>query len=280
MESPIIPAVLYERGVVSVECIGASGRRRSWRVDMADMSSKVLRNTIVDRNDLSIHRDRIVSCMGLGPYGPPPYEYSGTELRGDVLILIEIRDFVAGAPLSEILPFISDADAASVEDQMQEALVAHGNITSPSYGILGDTENCTQSLVDHMRSIRGSHICAGGRRCCVRNMRTPRGDERAMLCHNALTSDHVIVHSGRIVAIVGWSRCSMEPMQLQAASYAYRLDLRRSDDPWLEFIVYTILNTYVSRRDKLTCFCALIYMCRRRSSAEHSWLRSIATTYK
>lgn len=102
--------------------------------------------------------------------------------------------------------------------------------------------NHSPSLVEHMRGARYSHVCSTRKKCLVRRVRTPRDDHVARLCHNSLTSDHVIIHSGKIVAIVGWSRCSLEPMVLQAALYAYKLDMH-SDDGWLSFVVRAILNT-------------------------------------
>lgn len=275
MESPIVPQYIWDRGVVSIERVGHSSMRCSWKVDTSNMESRILRNTMMEKSEISVYRDRIVSTFDLGEYGPPAYEYSSMESREGQLILVEVRSYMPGATLEEVSPFMSDQEANDISMQIKEMISAHGSVVSPVYGAIGDPETADERLVNHMREVRSFHICTGGKRCCIRKLRTPRGEGQPRLCHNNLTPDHIIVHSGRIVSVIGWSHCDFSAMQLQAASYAYRMDLSGETEKWLGEITCSMLNMFSGKRDRLSAFCAAMHMCRLSGGRSAPWLESI-----
>lgn len=275
MDGPIIPPYVYSEGVISVERVATSAMRSSWRIDTANMTSRILRNTRVEQYDISVHRDMVASTLQLGEYGPPPYEYSSMESRDGEIILVEVREYVAGVSLQEVAPTLSDEDADNISRQIGEMIALHGTVVSPTYGSLSDPDTPSERCVDYMRDIRAFHVCAGSRKCRIRKMHTPRSGVNAVLCHNSLTPEHIIVYSGRIVSVIGWSHCDFGIMQLQAASYAYIMDLRGVEDLWLGEIVCKLLNTYSGRKDKMLRFCASMYLCRLPESKDAPWIQSM-----
>jgi hypothetical protein len=276
MDESIIPDYIYKKGVVSITRVGRSAMRSSWRVDTADMESRIVRNTLAERLDVSVYRDKIASTLELGEYGPPEYEYSSAETREGQIILVEVRAYVRGATLSEIEQFLTEKQKQEICIQIQEMIIAHGSVVSPVYGGIGDAELSDSKCVNYMRGIRQYHICAGDRRCRIRKMRTPRSDESARLCHNSLTPDHIIVAGGRIVSVIGWSHCDFSPMQLQAASYAYMLDQQGGENFWLEEVTTKIVDVFSDKRDKMLAFCAAMYLCRLSGAKSAPILRYMA----
>lgn len=242
---------------------------------MSDMTSKILRNTKVECCDVAMHRDMIASTLELGEYGPPSYEYSSVEDRDGDLILVEVRQYMPGATLLEVSPFLSDRDADSISEQIREMVSVHGSVVSPTYASLCNPDDAIERCVDYMRSIRAFHVCSGVKECRIRKSGTPRSGVAPVLCHNSLTPDHIIVHSGRIVSVIGWSRCDFGVMQLQAVSYAYMMDRSPDENPWLGQIVCQLLNVYSGKRDRMTRFCANMYMCRLQKDARAPWIESI-----
>lgn len=275
MDAPVIPPYIYDEGVISVERVGFSAMRASWRIDTANMTSRILRNTRVDQYNVAIHRDMMASTLKLGEYGPPPYEYSNMETREGDMILVEVRKYTAGATLLEVAPTLSDNDINNISQQIGEMVALYGTVVSPAYGSLSDPDTPSERCIDYMRDVRAFHVCAGGKKCCLRKLRTPRSGDDAVLCHNSLTPDHIIIHSGRIVAVVGWSYCDFGVMQLQAASYAYMLDLRGEDNLWLGQVVCQLLNKYSGRKDKMLRFCAAMHLCRLPGNKDTPWLQSL-----
>ncbi|KAF7585529.1 hypothetical protein BBP40_010725 [Aspergillus hancockii] len=268
MEAPVVPEYLYEAGVVSVERIGHSSVRSSWRLDIASGASKVLRNSIVDRSDVTVHRDRVVSTLELGCYGPPGYEYSEMQSQGGTVILVEVREYAAGATLEEFMQFASESEMDDICGRLEEMISAHGSVVSPVYGALGSGITANK-CVEYMRQAKRSHACTRGRQCYLRRARSPRECGQARLCHNSLTPDHIIIHSGRIVSVIGWSRCSFGPMQMQAASYAYMIDAAATQGSvpgCLREIMLIILDAYSGKGDKATRFCMLMHACRVAST--------------
>lgn len=275
MDSPVVPPYIYSEGVLSIERVGSSPMRSSWRIDTANMTSRILRNTKVEQCDISVHRDMVASTLQLGEYGPPPYEHSSMESRNGEVILVEVREYVAGLSLQEVASTLSDEDADNISRQIGEMVALHGTVISPTYGPLGDPDTPCDRCVDYMRDVRAFHMCSGNKKCRIRKMHTPRSGVDAVLCHNSLTPDHIIVHSGRIVAVIGWSYCDFGVMQLQAVSYAYMMDLKGEENIWLSEVICMLLNTYSGRRDKMLRFCANMYLCRVPETKDMPWIQSM-----
>lgn len=169
---------------------------------------------------------------------------------------------------------------ALVACQLYDAISEHGDITSGVFGSICSDNNTYATGYEYLRAMKDIHICSGSERCYVRRIRTPRTNEPAMLCHNSLTADHIIIHNNNIVAIVGWSRCTFGFMHMQAAGYAYRLDLCGNDDEWLTALIHMIINTYAVKHDRVLNFCIRMYLCRLPQSRSTSWLEHFKATLR
>jgi len=61
-------------------------------------------------------------------------------------------------------------------------------------------------------------------------------DHAPVLCHGALTMDHVIVDGGRLSGLVGWSKCDFAPEVSDRLSYYFAQPVSYPRSQWYDFL--------------------------------------------
>lgn len=238
--SCIIPDVVDRHGVWSLEEIGTTtATMKTWKVSTLRGGSFLIRNFLWGSLCTGSSVEYIVSKMNLGPYGPPQYVYKGRYSRNGKVVQVEARKYAEGATLRELMETRQLNIVSNIMRNIDLLFEAHSRLESDIYGITNVIRGLPCSFKDYIgRDISTDRF-------------VPRCRQKAMLCHNNVNPDHIIIEDGRISSIVGWSLADITHPAVQVASY---LSAERScevgDLDILRTMRISVIRTMVNPKDR------------------------------
>ena len=266
--SCIVPDVVEEHGLLGVEEIGTrTSTMRMWKVETVSGGIFAVRNFLEGSLCTVSSVEYVVSKMGLGKYGPPEYVYRGRYKRRGMVVCVEARRYVQGATLRELIGTSLSDTVDSVMEEINDVLKSHSRVKFDTYGISNVCNDLACSFMEYMGNDMLEHTGAeiASRKTRYSSAATrilPKYRSRAVLCHNNINPDHVIVHGGSIVAIVGWSLCDITHPATQAVEYR----IKDEEHMFVMDMVYAVLRNTVDLTDPWVNFISESYLSATRKT--------------
>ena len=177
----------------------------------------------------------MLKCRSLA-YVPDMYS---RELHtiGSTYIEVTTRQYIDGCTLSEAWESMLQAQKDSIAIQVENVVCDMSAITSTHFAELQGRNLSTRSPVQFINyRILLSMITGELEEGDMRVLDMQDFDHTPVLCHNELSMDHIIVDGGKVVGIVGWSKCDFVPEIVSRMQYQFRKPLLEGEQHWYNFL--------------------------------------------
>lgn len=271
-------------GVEVYELIHSSSNTVLFCVTMLDSSRVTLRISwsVYKRAAQSRGYRGMDICRGLS-YVPDLYTRDFHTI-GETYIEVSTREYIEGLPLSEVWCDMDEWSRMSVMFQVENVMEDMSEYTGTHFMKLQGRNLSTSDPVTYYNyKIILSKITRDleQEECTV--MQMGRFELPPVLCHGNLSMDHVIVRSGKIVGIVGWSKCDFIPEVMDRMHYLFARPTAEGEQQWYDHLSSRDLF-YEAPPPLYTVSCAMyIYFLRVNSTPTeyHQKLKSkLEVVYK
>jgi hypothetical protein len=163
-----------------------------------------------------------------------PEMYS-RDLRivGSTYVEVSTREYIEGYPLSETWDSMDDLSKTKVMSQMENVVHDISRYTSSMFMKLQGKNLSTHSPVDFINyRIVLSMITNDLNKGDMRTLDMEDFEHTAVLCHNNLSMDHIIVSGDNITGIVGWSKCDYMPEVMSRMQYQFCKPVYEGESVW------------------------------------------------
>lgn len=162
----------------------------------------------------------------------------------DSIVEVTLREYIEGLTAYEAWPGLSSAAKHSVMCQVAQLAGEIHQIKSKFYGNITGAPVMSEDSFDYMtkmvvRSKLLNHVNRNwsmGKHCV--------SDGIPVLCHNALSPEHIILNGDKVVGVVGWGQADFAPLVLERQWYTFH----QCDPTWYEW--YCHLASSICPEDK------------------------------
>lgn len=170
------------------------------------------------------------------PFVPLMY---GSRLSkiGDTYVGVMTRQYMHGTPLSHVWSMMSDGERRRVTADVRMASEAIGTHVSKRFMELQGRNLSTQDPVSYINyRILLSKLTRDLREEDISPLSMDDFRCAAVLSHQDLSLDHIIVDEGRLSGVVGWGRCDYVPEVFDRLKYYFAQPRRDGERQWYEFV--------------------------------------------
>lgn len=162
----------------------------------------------------------------------------------DSIVEVTLREYIEGITAYEAWPSLSPASRHSVMCQVAQLSGEIHQIKSKFYGNITGAPVMSEDSYEYMtrmvvRSKLLNHVNRNwsmGRVCSSEGV--------PVLCHNALSPEHIILSGDKVVGVIGWGQADFAPLVLEKQWYAFH----QCDSTWYEW--YCHLASSICPEDK------------------------------
>jgi hypothetical protein len=173
-----------------------------------------------------------MTVCGSLPYVPEAYSRE-LCIVGSTYLEISTRQYVDGYPLSEVWSSMSNVSKQKIMSQIENVVHDMSAYTSDIFMRLQGKNLSTSSPVDFINyRIVLSMITNDLEKGDMRTLDMEDFKHVAVLCHNNLSMDHVIVLEDSIVGVVGWSKCDFVPEVMSRMHYQFCRPVLEGESEW------------------------------------------------
>lgn len=167
---------------------------------------------------------------------PKMYDSSLTRV-GDTYVGVMTRQYMHGTPLSQVWAVMSRQEKDIVKRDIQMVSERIGSHTSDSFMALQGRNLSTGDPVQYINyRILLSKLTRDLRESDIVPLSADSFPCHAVMSHQDLSMDHVIVHEGRVSGIVGWGRCDYIPEVFDRLKYHFAQPCFEGEAEWYGFI--------------------------------------------
>lgn len=161
---------------------------------------------------------------------------------GSTYVEVSVRDYMVGVPLSYVWCEMQGHERSTVLQQVERFIEDMSEHTSPKFMSLQGKNLSTPDAVNYLNyrmllSMIVKDLENGD--CKLLDM----GPFPCMpvLCHGALSMDHVIVSEGVVTGIVGWANCDFVPEVMDRMSYHFSRPVAEGESEWYSKLASMLL---------------------------------------